>query len=165
MKDRHMERIFLNVGHDERSGREPDIRPACPVASTPATGYSDKSHMVAFRALVAAGLLSGVASMLSPRGGRAQRGLWPCSSGAVARMRARGTVQPDWFAARIRLYHDGRAPRCDIERGAHWHEIHVNRKMKLYHDIEEPRTNFIHQNTTTDMHMDRILMRIAEACK
>ena len=30
--------IFLDVGHDERSGSEPDIRPACPVASTPATG-------------------------------------------------------------------------------------------------------------------------------
>ena len=28
----------LFVGHDERSGREPDIRPACPVASTLATG-------------------------------------------------------------------------------------------------------------------------------
>ena len=28
--------IFMYMGHLERSGREPDIRPACPVASTPA---------------------------------------------------------------------------------------------------------------------------------
>ena len=37
------ERLGSRVGHDERSGREPDIpipiRPACPVASTPATGW------------------------------------------------------------------------------------------------------------------------------
>ena len=36
--------IFKFVGHDERSGIEPDIRPACPVASTPATGSFGVRH-------------------------------------------------------------------------------------------------------------------------
>ena len=30
--------ISVYVGHDERSGSEPDIRPGCPVAGTPAIG-------------------------------------------------------------------------------------------------------------------------------
>ena len=34
------EKIYTHVGHDERSGSEPDIRPGCPVASTLAIGSS-----------------------------------------------------------------------------------------------------------------------------
>eukprot|EP00964_Phaeocystis_antarctica_P051714 scaffold30186_cov70-Phaeocystis_antarctica.AAC.5 len=32
------EKIYTHVGHDERSGSEPDIRPTCPVANTRAIG-------------------------------------------------------------------------------------------------------------------------------
>ena len=33
------EKIYMRVGHDERSGIEPDIRPTCPVASTRVASY------------------------------------------------------------------------------------------------------------------------------